>query len=418
MNKVNLNTLLIYALPIMVGGVMLNIFNVYVLLLFLLIYLITIEKIEIAISFAIILPPLLGNLFQVFNIPFPGAFFSIIFASILSFRYFIYLKTWNLGQIVKYITPIVLTCIMFYLFTGDTDNSNSKITGLLITLCYTPFLIFITRSDKVSMDRLAPVFIIYALLMIRIAYDFYGYASPLGLFDFTSFRLGGYANVRDDVTHVNYQNVGIAALMSSSYWLSTRTKISNLLDWIIILSGARQAMLGFIIIIGFWLLCRNGKFSFKGAVYFTLFLVASIFFLQSLNVEFIAEMFNDSNNIDRDYTYPLFVIANNYLTGIGFGNYYDPVYDLYFAHNLFLEVLSEMGIIGFILLFFPLLRFSFSNHHDFSQRFKNGALSLLIFLPYFIRSMISDDLSRNIIVFITFIIFFYKNNKVKHLNYL
>lgn len=426
MNKICLNTIFTYLLPILVGGVMLNIFNVYIVLIYLLIYLCTIEKIELAISFAIILPPFLGSIFQIFKIPLPGSLFAIVLASFFALGSFKYLQLWDFGHIVKsYITPIVVICILYYVFTGQTENSTSKIIGLTITACYSPFLMFITKSTKVNMGHLASIFIIYALLMIRVAYDFYGYAAPMGLFDFTSFRFGGYANVRDGITHVNYQNVGIAALMAASYWLSTIKKMGTLLDWIILLtsswivliSGARQAIIGFIIIIGVWLLSRNGRFKMKGAILFSLFIVVSILFLKNLDIEFITEMFDKRDNLDRDYTYAFFVIANNTLTGIGFGNYWDAVNDLYFAHNLFLEILCEMGVIGFMLLSIPILRFVFSNQFKLSQNFNNGALSLLVFLPYFIRSMISDDLSRNIIVFITFFIFFRQNNNEQYSKY-
>jgi len=418
MYKAKLNNLLTYALPFLIGGVMLNKFNVYFILLWLLIYLLTIERIEAAVSFAIILPPFIGSIFQVYHIPIPGSLLSLFIAVGLAFPFLGNLNDWDFRQVIKYIFPITLVCVLFYVFTGATENSTSKIVGLLITVFYSPFLFFISESEEISTDRLAPVFIIYALLMIRVAYDFYGYSAPTGLFDFTSFRLGGYANVQNGTTHVNYQNVGIAGLMATAYWLSSRNNIRNTIDyiilfssmWIVLISGARQAIFGLIIIIGIWLLCRNGAINIKGVLLFIAFMVLSALAIKFLNIEFISSMFEDRDNIDRDYSYPLYIIFTNTLTGIGFGNYWDPVNDLYFAHNLFLEILCEMGVLGFVLIFIPVLVFLLSDQKDFSRRFSNGALSLVIFLPYFIRAMISDDLSRNIIVFITFFIFFRKQN--------
>lgn len=419
MNKDILNKVLVFALPFAIGGVMLNIFNLYVILLFLVFYFFTIKKIEVAIAFAIILPPFMGSMFQILGMPLPGSLISVIIATFFALSYFIKLEKWDFWKIQKYIIPIVAICIVYYFLTKQTENSTTKIIGLLITVCYTPFFIFLYRDTSISMDRIAPLFLLYALLMLRVAYDFYGYESPHGLFDFTSFRLGGYANVKDGIAHVNYQNVGIAGVMASSFWLSTRSKLGNLLDliflfacsWIVLISGARQAIFGFVLIIGIWLLFKGQKLSIKSIILFFLFSLVALLFLKSLDIEFLSSIFSDSNEIDRDYSYPLFLILQNPWFGIGFGNYWDPINELYFAHNIVLEIICEMGFIGLLLLLIPVLRFILSRDFCFNQRFANGSLSLLIYMPYLIRSLISDDLSRNIVVFVALFVFFLKYSR-------
>lgn len=416
MNKDSLNSVFIFALPIFIGGAMVNIFNIYIILLFLVLYLFSVSKIEVAISFAIILPPFWGSISQILGLPLPGALLSVLVAMILSLSYFFKLAKWDFWKIQKYIMPIVTICIVYYFLTKQTENSTTKIIGLLVTVSYTPFLIFLSRSTKVCMDRIAPIFLLYALLMLRVAYDFYGYESPHGLFDFTSFRLGGYANVREGLVHINYQNVGIAGVMSAAFWLSTRTKIHKLSDivvllscfWIVLISGARQAIFGLILIIGIWMLFKSQKLNIKDVILFILFLLVALGFLVSLNIEFISNILADKNEIDRDYTYPFLIIMQTPWMGIGFGNYWDPIHQLYFAHNLFLEIICEMGLLGLFLLMLPVLRFIMSRDFCISQRFANGALSWLIYMPYLIRSLISDDLSRNIVVFIALFVFFMK----------
>ena len=418
-----LNKILTYLLPLVVAGVMLNVFNVYIITIYLTIYFFTISRKETGISFAIILPPFFGSLFQIFNISIPGSFFSLIVALAFVFPYFKDLKTMQLLESLKFLVPVILICLSFFFFTGNTEKSTSKIIGLLITCCYTPFVVLLAKSKDISLTHFYPVFILYALLMIRVAYDFYNYSPPTGLFDFQSFRLGGYENVREDTAHVNYQNVGIAALFAMSFWLTSKSKLDEFIDyivvftaaWVILISGARQAIVGFIIVLGFWLIFRTGRIKISGFVTTCIIAYFAIMVLQSLNIEFINSLFDNDSTV-RDYSYPMLIISNNPMLGIGFGNYWDPVKELYFAHNLILEILCEMGVVGLLFLTIPVIAFIRSQSFSMLNNFACGGKAFMIFLPFFIRSMISDDLSRNIMVFISFFVFFQLSNSYNQQN--
>jgi len=91
------------------------------------------------------------------------------------------------------------------------------------------------------------------------------------------------------------------------------------------------------------------------------------------------------------------------LLGHGLGGYYiegmsQPGWGHY-PHNLILELLSEMGMVGAMLFLLPLLlSWRILKKYSFTIRATNGGAVSLILIALFLQSMVSFDLRTSISV--------------------
>lgn len=413
-----LNNVIVLLLPFVMGGVMLGYLNVISVLFILLVYLTTISRLDVSISFAIIFPPLFGWFFQHMNIGLPGSMFSILIGYLFLNKDIITIAKTPVWKRWVYIILILVIFVAYYLITGKTSNSTTKIIGLLVTVSYTPFFMLLAQNEKVNITNLAPVFFFYGLLMMLIGYNFLGYSKPTGLFDFITFRKEGAYNVSLAKMHMNYHVIGIAGLMGISFLLSVSKKVNdiNIISiafacvWLILASGARQALVGLVLLIALWMMLRSNRIRMSN-IFISLIIIYTLYiFVSQLNIDFIKVMFDRSLSVEeiinRNYNYAYDLIDEYWLTGIGFGNYLNPTTGEIYPHNIVLELICEIGVIGIIILLIPIIIYISSNKVSWYDRFSNGALAAIIFLPYFIRSMISDDISRNIVVITLFVVIF------------
>ena len=90
----------------------------------------------------------------------------------------------------------------------------------------------------------------------------------------------------------------------------------------------------------------------------------------------------------------------NPLFGVGFGRFFiDNEYGCN-EHNLFVEILTELGIIGFFFFFIPILNSFVSSYRYIKKYILEFSPFLCLFLAYFVRSLVSSDLRESIIVLI------------------
>jgi O-antigen ligase len=140
--------------------------------------------------------------------------------------------------------------------------------------------------------------------------------------------------------------------------------------------------------------------------FFILFIVVGLV----LELNFIQNVLDSSNSfasrVNRDTNwisaYERFI--EKPLFGYGLGGYFIEGYSApgsgTYAHNLFLELLSEMGIIGTILVTCPIFFWRrLLNKDRFLLRAQNGGLIFVIFIMVFLQSMISFDLKSSIALF-------------------
>lgn len=187
----------------------------------------------------------------------------------------------------------------------------------------------------------------------------------------------------------------------------------------LIVSGTRAALLGLILvfiykaIIKLFLLIKNKKLSIINmSFYFIISLIIIAILLFNFDI-FInnyisrngSELLKDKNVSSRlqMYNYAYKEFKSNFFIGIGLDNYNFSVHD--YPHNLILELLAELGTIGFILYFLGLKPINMFYNNMFSN----------VFLLYFIFSMFSFDIGGNgIIILLSFISFIF-NKRYNHI---
>ncbi len=406
-------------LPILLWGVMIGAINSIVLLLIFFILFLFLTKDGMTIVSVFILCPLLGLIKEVAGGGIPGTVVAFVIILIIQREKLIEAyKQLNL-RTSAYLLLILFFVFFSYILTARTENSNHKIIALLLnTIVYTTGLLMIVKSSKESIRYVVPFFFIYGLILLRLPIDYFGYAEPNGLLDFSFYRESTVMNKDIGLKYVTYHSVGIAGVLSTSFLLCTRKSL-RFLDylllfcciWLVLLSGARQAITAYVLIIACWYSIKTGKLRIKNVLLILMLIPVLIIILQHIDAPQIQQMFEDRGGADkylnRNYDYPLTVISNNTLTGIGFGNYLNPYTLEVYPHNIIIELLCEMGLLG--LLFFLVLTIIFTRgtHFTITKQMNNGCFCVLLLLPYLTRAMISLDLSENIIVFLAYSVFFF-----------
>lgn len=409
-------------LPILLWGVMTGAINSLFLLLIFFILFLFLTKDGMTIVSVFILCPLLGLIKEVTGGGIPGTVVAFALILIIQREKLIEVyKQLNL-RISAYILLILFFVFFSYILTARTENSNHKIITLFLnTIVYTTGLLVIVKSSKETVRYVAPFFFIYGIILLRLPIDFFGYAEPDGLLDFSFYRESTVMNKDIGLPYVTYHSVGIAGVLSASLLLCTKNSLKFLdylllfiCTWLILLSGARQSIVAFIMVIASWYSIKTGKLRLRNVLLFLMLIPVLIIILQYIDAPQIQQMFEDrgsaDKNLNRNYDYPLTIISNNPLTGIGFGNYYNSFADEVYPHNIVLEILCEMGILGLFFFLFVTILFTRGTKFSITKTLNNECWCMLLWLPYFIRSMISSDLSENIIVFLSYAVYFFSTN--------
>jgi len=231
-------------------------------------------------------------------------------------------------------------------------------------------------------------------------------------------------------------SVGNIAIIGSAFLLSDQRNLNNKNDIIFILlallvgfvlvnaSGQRQYYIILFLIITSLLFTKSKN---NTLIIFLFLLIIVVLFSVvmiglSIDLPFITSMFYNSYSLEEmvnrktNWDAAIYLIKENIFTGIGFGGYYIPGYSFSgsgtYAHNLVLEVFSEMGLIGLaIFIIFPVF-IILSNLDSFlNHKFLNGANYLPIFVVYLSQSMISFDLSKNAPLFSIFLLYYSYSKK-------
>lgn len=129
------------------------------------------------------------------------------------------------------------------------------------------------------------------------------------------------------------------------------------------------------------------------------------------DADFVASVFDTSaswaRRVNRDYNWSAAIdcFAERPLCGHGLGGYYvegiTSPGDGTYAHNLFLELLSETGVIGTILVVIApvVCARRYLRRINLRQRASSGGIPAALLAVIFLQSMVSFDLTKSIVVF-------------------
>lgn len=322
-----------------------------------------------------------------------------------------------------YLIWIALVLYLSYLNGPQTSYCTDK---LINTIIYGTVLLiaFYYLINKRSVDwfHIGQLGVLSALVCLSIYIILSPQGKPSSVLDLSVMRIT-YLNVRD-VFGVRNVVGGIALLgFVLIYASSPDRRISRLslvhlyiylyaglviLLWV----GSRLFLVSLIIVIMSMFLVkplhRNRYRLLTGIVMGISILVLT--YSVSQQFRFVTSIADTSGSfahrINRDKNweagYNLFI--ENPIFGLGLGGYYIEGYsnpgEGTYAHNLALELLSETGVIGTLLILTPLLLWRNSRRSiSFLTRAQSGSAVFPLLLLLFLQAMVSFDLSGNIGLF-------------------
>lgn|GEM_PF-2274197 len=417
-----LNTYLVFLIPVLIVGVLLNVvkFPIIALLIFLS-FIFLCNNHEKSVVCALIFCKMIGTFGPALGIRVPGTVVAFLLIIVFMRKELLMLFNKHTTKPIIFILSVYFIFMVYFLLTGETRNSGAKFSVMTISLCVDTiaFLILVTFKD-IRMERMTVPFLLFALMQLGYVESLSGHG-PSSILDFSFFRNACTEMMRKNIPVLSYHNMGIAAFIGAAFMMSQRKKINNYFDivflfsslWLIILSGARQTIFGFIFLVFVWLVFRTGRFKLTTVLLASGVIVVIYLGLQMLDVPFFqsgstrgAHMGSDLN---RNYDYPLMIISYHFLDGIGFGNYHNPYTQEIYPHNIILEILCELGFVGLLFICMVIFLFVRSHHFLLRNELPNRGICLLLWIPYLVRSMISGDLSENISLFIAmFLLFYYR----------
>lgn len=406
------------SLPFLFYGVLIGVINIFHLFFIICFSLFLLNVNEAAIVLVLAVNTIAGLIVPIFGLPIPGALITLVIALLLlNVRIIELVKKYN-KKSLTYILVSVGVFTLYYLFSGRGENATIKIVDLYLTTIMTSiaFLILVSSKD-IDLKRISIIFILVAIFQIAFAYNVYGYQLPNSVFDFDNFRLMTVSAKNKDLQYMSYHTPAIYAVLGTAFCLSNVKKI-KLIDlalilmsiWIILLSGARQGLVTFVVVIFIWFILKDERVKIKNIISVGVLGVLFYVFLIGLESEAISKMFDSSQtiegNMNRNIEYPMEVVMSIPIFGVGFGNYLNPYSFEWYPHNMLVEIIAEMGFFGLILLLGIVIKFCVSNRFSMKHRLPCGAYAVIIFIPYLLRAMISSHIGENFVVFVMLFILF------------
>lgn len=363
-------------------------------------------------------PKLAGAIFLVYKLPGIGGALILLPPLLILYKCFM-TKELTLKKIYKVAPPFLLfggyLLASVWIWGNDwsiTKFTNTVSNGVVAFLAYAAVF---SNYKKCNFIRTGLYFFLIAFLLLLLSPLFNHGSGPSGLFDFAYLRMqNGEWGDREVSGIIAYQQVGLVAVLGFGTLMleELKGKIDIVFLFIALListiasfyAGARQFIIVSILLIVIWTF-----FEKKGATANVFFPVISILILL-----FLTEMLFSTGGLLNN------VLTDGYLEASKRGDHIaqgikdfnsSPLYGIGYGcfklngefggypHNLIVEILAELGVIGLVLFWVPLCTPIWS-------LFRKMRPCLYLMVIYFFRSMASGGLDTNIFLF-SYILAFY-----------
>ncbi len=311
-----------------------------------------------------------------------------------------------------------------FLYGPQSIYSKDKLIGIITAALFGTLLFYLLIFwRQVAWAHLGKLGVICALLCYAIAIMVEPSVKPANVFDFGAMRNASFHD--SNIFEVRNLVAGIALLSFALLIASSpdrqdsrsslRSQAPYLLVSLLLLlwAGSRLPIFSAFLVVLSMPLARprdNSRYRKLLLILCTLLLISFIYMYKQ-NLPFITTLSNDSASLasrfNRDTNWDAAIrrISESPFWGHGLGGYYIEGYSYpgsgTYAHNLFLEILSESGLIGLIFVCLPL--FAKKGKMRFGKlvglRSANGDAVFPILFALFLQAMISFDLSTNISLF-------------------
>lgn len=311
-----------------------------------------------------------------------------------------------------------------YLFAEHTEYANTKIrliiqNGLFLLCAY----YLLDKSKCYKVKDISILLLLTSIFLISFAVQYYN-IYPSSVLDFNWFRQGlqNYHYINKEFLIADYQEVGMNATyaMALMYSMKKHPKgvylYAGLALFITLVSGARQSLLAFIMIIFFRYAFFNESRSFKKVLslgFSVIFLYVVFTILQTSNIDAVTNTI-DSGDSERTLLWleSINIFQNNPITGVGLGGF--PLHNPYHSwpHNFFLEILTECGLLGMVVFLILIIVYICTNKISIKHCTNNGIYYFLTLLAIMVKFMVSADFTQSIALFSA--IFAISKNKLKY----
>ncbi len=333
--------------------------------------------------------------------------------------------------ILKQYIPLLLILLLF--IVSSINQYDGKATSIFLngTIYFLTFSILFINQHKINFEKIGIILLILGIYLLLFSVDLNNLDGPSHLLDFGFLRdqtniYSVNSNIIDGDFIVSYHMVGFISLIGLVFFLfkkeihfSAKNLFFIFISFLIIYySGGRQNLVGFFLVILVFL-ASEGKNSLKKIMATLFFLGTFVTIILSSKSEVLTSVLysggiseaTEASGRTLHFVYGLEYFSNNILTGVGIG-FHDYGNDAKWAHNLFIELLAEVGLIGvFIVLLITLLKII-----SLRKSIGLGFRSWLIALPFLLRSMVSGSLTTNVVIF-SFIFSVYFLNRSNYLKF-
>ena len=337
----------------------------------------------------------------------PQFFIYIVVLAILCRRIVpLFHQNWMQNYLFFFLLIVFFVC---YLYGPRHAYSNTKLIRIFLygLLCFWTFLVYNSESD-INPMKLVYIFALAGVTYIVMGGTVYHFGTPSSILDFGYF---GRVVKMDDGFSLSYHSVGLAALYGVALLLSPKddkhifqTKsviLLIILLFVALISQMRQGILGIVILLFFrYIILMKNNMVYKMAgllllVGIGLFLVNDV---QTDAFRAMSEAKNFEEMVNRPYDKSMGIMEKAPWFGLGLGGYSCDGKVAY-PHNIFLEVINEMGFVGLLLI--VVISLCAMRYNGFSLRSlnANGTYAILLLLAIFIRINASSDLMENIYFF-------------------
>ena len=354
------------------------------------------------------LPIFLGAALNTMGISGVGGIAYILGAALIVYGFFTSRTKIAINGLLSLI-PVLLVLAYFTISTllssgGDFAGQKLAMTIKAMLFTWASFVVLFSNFKTVNTDLLGLYLILYAAYLLRLSIDANTISGPAGLFDFAFMRVQtietlGYI---PDVYYISYQFPGAYVLQGIGISLMryrrdhTIAALLFAIGFVIILyAGARQMIISVFLVLMIWVVLTFKKTGLIiGAA---LILLIPAFYAASTALSTLFESTVEEGYVEGGGR-GLWLLAgvqlflDSPIWGVGFGRYnLLGNYDTY-PHNLFVEILCELGIVGFVILLAVFLVMLYLGRRYFRRY-------IYYFSGLFFMSMASGGMFDNIILF-------------------
>lgn len=360
------------------------------------------------------LPILFGSIFYYYGISGLGGFFQIFAALLFLYKWGIKkeYKIYNIKTAIIWMS-FLFVILAFSVFSSAGGNYAGEKLFLTVQygiFAFIAYALMFSNPQKCDFIRTGLYYIICSYLLLRISPFLNNGAGPSSFFDFGYLRQYNMMFSENDTYMIDYQHVGFFAVIGfGTIMLHTiKEKVNPMFVVVVLLlctlvslySGARQFIIISIVLVGAWLLMLLKK-QRKGfstiiigltAIILIWQLVGNLFSDEGLLSSIGEEGYLSGSGREFHLIKGVADFLDNPIFGIGYGRFnLDGKYGRY-PHNLFVELLCELGIVGTVAVLAISIRPLF-------VLCKKCKASIFLLLVYFLRSMTSGGLDSNIMLF-------------------